>query len=202
MEDIYYNILLHLPVKDIVKCRLVNKVFCRIINSESLWQNIYHKNFSHTNLLKTNYRDECKLYTLLQILHKKLARGGGISHIKLYTSKELALVNKTITIPTELGILENLTIMWITNTGNTIIPTELGKLIKLRRICLDNNEFATFPTEFGQLNDLQSFHAFNNGLDVIPTELGQLTNLYSLLKYIINIMFIMKINLKSTNNCL
>ena len=124
MNDIYYNIVLHLPIKDIIKCRLVNGTFYNIIKSEFLWKNIYVLNFNNTNIFKINFYETCKLHILLQVLCTKIKHKN--SYIELHNLQTLDLYNNQLThIPTELGQLNNLQTLYLDNNQLTHIPTKI-----------------------------------------------------------------------------
>eukprot|EP00536_Pseudo-nitzschia_multiseries_P007045 jgi/Psemu1/65849/estExt_Genemark1.C_1570041 len=84
------------------------------------------------------------------------------------------------TIPTEIGLLTQLTGLDIDNNKLTgTIPTELGKLKKMVELDLDaNNLSGPIPTEFGRLINAREFDLIHNQLSgPIPTEIGNLASL-------------------------
>ena len=91
--------------------------------------------------------------------------------------------NLTETIPPELGNLANLE--WLSLWNNELtgtIPPELGNLTNLTLLRLEWNDLTgTIPPEFGNLTNLESMYLGANRLTgVIPSALGRLTNLRSL----------------------
>ena len=72
MEDIYHNILLLLPIKDIVNCRLVNKSFYKVSKLEILWKGILGREFRDSIIFKNNYYETVKFHILLVKLCKDI----------------------------------------------------------------------------------------------------------------------------------
>ena len=69
-EDIYYCILKFLPLKDIIKCKTVNKSFNNATQFEPLWKHIFNNDFSnnmcHTGDIYFTYYETCKFYYLVE----------------------------------------------------------------------------------------------------------------------------------------
>ena len=111
------------------------------------------------------------------------------------------------TIPGELGLLSNLTLLNLrTNQLSGTIPAELGRLTRLRRLWIhssgltgsippelgnmtglwglnlrDNDLTGSIPTALGDLSNMRKLRLHNNDLTgSIPTELGNLSNLTDL----------------------
>jgi len=85
------------------------------------------------------------------------------------------------TIPTELGLLEELRVLGMEQgTTSGRIPSELGQLEKMIFIDLDFNELTgEIPSEIYQLTNLQTLDLNVNFLNgTLNTQLGELTNLY------------------------
>ena len=83
-------------------------------------------------------------------------------------------------LPTELGLLTNLTSITIFNsTLSGTLPTQLAKLSKLHYMFLaKNNHTGALPTQLGQLTQLTNLNLdFNKFSGVVPTQLGLLTGL-------------------------
>ena len=92
----------------------------------------------------------------------------------------------TGTIPSELGNLSNLQMLWL--GGNQLrggIPPEFGGLSKLEWLSLGGNQFTGgIPKELGSLSNLQRLWLGENQLTgEIPKELGNLSNLEWLALY-------------------
>ena len=89
-------------------------------------------------------------------------------------------------IPTELGTLTNLELLWLgRNDLSGPIPTELGTLANLESLDLGGNSLSgPIPTELSSLANLESLDLGGNSLSgPIPTELGTLANLERLSFY-------------------
>ena len=72
----------------------------------------------------------------------------------------------TGTIPTEIGLLESMASLSMTNSTLTgTIPTEMGNMSSLRRLWLFNNELSgTVPVELKKLSDLEIMQVHHNKL--------------------------------------
>jgi Leucine-rich repeat (LRR) protein len=179
MQDIIYNILLYLPVKDIGKCSLVNKVFHNATRSEVLWHKLYMKKFYDTGIFKINYYETYKLHILLQGFCRKVSYDD--SYIKLYNDKMVNLIWKTIQIlPKEIDILDNLQILFAPLCRLMIIPQTLGNLINLKKLTLYSNQLNSIPKELCNLSNLEELLLGFNSLKFIPKELGNLKKLEKL----------------------
>jgi len=100
---------------------------------------------------------------------------------RLTNVRELTLIGGlTGALPTELGLLTQLSKLWIdsnTNLAGTI-PSELGNLTKLRRFHLKRNPnlFGPIPRTFGKLKQLRQIQFNGNQLTgTLPTELAMLS---------------------------
>ncbi|MEO6175589.1 MAG: PKD domain-containing protein [Flavobacterium circumlabens] len=91
--------------------------------------------------------------------------------------------NLTGTIPAEIGLLNQLTLLYLVQnnlTGN--IPGEIGQLTKLQNITLVQNKLTgNIPNTIGSLSQLTTLNLSNNNTLTgnIPTEIGQLNKLQS-----------------------
>jgi len=89
-------------------------------------------------------------------------------------------------IPSELGNMTNLTRLWLySNALSGSIPAELGNLTNLDSLWLDGNSLGgSIPAELGNLTNLTRLYLNNNSFSgSIPAELGNLTNLTRLSLY-------------------
>lgn len=87
-------------------------------------------------------------------------------------------------IPYEIGILSNLTWLWLTdNHLNGQIPSSVGKLNSLVSLSLGQNDLTgPIPTEFSELSSIVNISLWGNELSgYLPDELGTLTTLRNLL---------------------
>ncbi len=65
-------------------------------------------------------------------------------------------------------------------SGNNLIgslPAEVGRLQKLKSLNISNNKMTGLPAEIGQLLSLEELNVSNNQLTGLPYELGNLKNL-------------------------
>jgi Leucine-rich repeat (LRR) protein len=77
-----------------------------------------------------------------------------------------------------IGLMDNLTLLYVTIKTSSEIPSELGDLINLTYLRLEQGFDGCIPSELGNLHGL-AYLGINSSrvVSVIPTELGQLTNL-------------------------
>jgi Leucine-rich repeat (LRR) protein len=89
------------------------------------------------------------------------------------------------TIPTEIGLLQNLQDFEYSNNKYTgPIPTEIGQLVSLKELTFeDSNLSSQIPTEIGQLSNLTNLEFWNNEMlrGEIPTQIGNLHALQQLI---------------------
>jgi Leucine-rich repeat (LRR) protein len=197
MDDIYHTIFTHLPIKDIIICSMVNKQFYSIIKLEFLWETV-HKNNSYTSIIfRENYYEICKLHFMLDKLKQKLGHKKCSSKLYkasilkitnnkcqltgkrkgTYISYDFNLIDRLRYFPKELGELNNLGSLWLTENKLTSIPSELGKLTNLYELNLSNNYLTSLPSEIGNLHNLYRLYLTHNHISIIPNELGNLTKL-------------------------
>ena len=75
---------------------------------------------------------------------------------------------------------EGATDLNLSNRGIKRLPSEIGQLTNLIVLFLHNNQLSSLPPELGQLTNLHFLSLNNNELSSLPPELGQLTNLEAL----------------------
>ena len=69
--------------------------------------------------------------------------------------QEAQQVYKLNTVPSELGLLNNLTTLWLYGQGfQGDVPSELGRLSKLQELLITNTWVTSLPTELGELASL------------------------------------------------
>lgn len=107
----------------------------------------------------------------------ELDTSGRVSEIILFGN------NLTGTLPSEIGLLTELTSLYLNNnliSGN--IPTEIGNLLNLNTLSIPNNQLAgSIPISIGSLNSLTTLYLNTNQLSgYIPQEFGNLGNLQTL----------------------
>jgi Leucine-rich repeat (LRR) protein len=84
---------------------------------------------------------------------------------------------KLTTIPSEIGVLCNLTNLYINNNQLTSVPHELGDLHNLVVLRLDVNKLTTIPSELGNLTNLERLDLDQNQLISLPIEIARLSKL-------------------------
>ena len=166
MEDTLYEILRWLPIRDILNCKLVCKLFNKVCCNQMLWVEKVGKviqfNGSYYEAFKFNYG--------LEKVVECIGYGGEIE--KLYEESKLDLGYKKLTsLPTELGLLQNLKVLWVSNNQLTTLPTELGLLQNLQVLSVSSNQLTTLPTELGLLQNLQELYVYDNQLTTLPKEI-------------------------------
>ncbi|MCQ3937083.1 MAG: hypothetical protein DPW18_08565, partial [Chloroflexi bacterium] len=85
--------------------------------------------------------------------------------------------NKLASLPKEIGQLQNLTSLSLSDNQLASLPKEIGQLQNLTSLNLSGNGLASLPKEIGQLQNLISLNLFSNQLASLPKEIGQLQNL-------------------------
>ncbi|WP_108869067.1 DUF5018 domain-containing protein [Aquimarina aquimarini] len=86
--------------------------------------------------------------------------------------------SKLNTLPTQIGDLEKLEILTITNNKNlTSIPAEIGKLKSLNSLILYDNNLNELPVEIRQMTSVFRIDVKNNNLNSLPVEIANIPNL-------------------------
>mmetsp|Transcript_12453 Transcript_12453/g.25463 ORF Transcript_12453/g.25463 Transcript_12453/m.25463 type:complete len:470 (+) Transcript_12453:235-1644(+) len=80
-------------------------------------------------------------------------------------------------LPSEIGELDGLRILFLFNNEISSIPSEIGKLTSLTELELWGNHLANLPREVGNLHSLTNLYLHYNRLSVLPSTLANLTNL-------------------------
>jgi len=85
--------------------------------------------------------------------------------------------NQIASIPPEIDALTNLENLWLNDNSITLIPTEIGSMTSLKDVRLYGNMIQSIPTEVGSLAELEKLALSSNRIKSIPSEIGQATNL-------------------------
>jgi Leucine-rich repeat (LRR) protein len=83
-------------------------------------------------------------------------------------------------LPLEIGYLNNLKLLDLSNNQLQYLPKEIGNLIHLETLRLNGNKLQHLPKEIGNLINLQVLYLHCNGLQEIPASIGRLVNLKTL----------------------
>ena len=178
MDDIVFNIIGFLDVRDIINCSYVNKIFNATCKNMMLWRDLVKCDFKGTKLFKDNYYET---YELCYGLTKMLDISDESNIDDLYLSDRFDICDSIIeTIPTQIGYMTNLKKIYIECHKIATIPTQIGQLTNLVDISFMNNKITSLPTEIGQLTNLKELYMDNNCLSSLPDQISQLTNLEEL----------------------
>lgn len=216
MDDVYFSIFLRCDIGGIGRLGSVDRKLNELFNKQILWKHIYLSLYNGHNIIGENYYDTCKKYYCVlklsnvnDLFPKNL---GELIATKRYDTDDSQDIVLTI-IPTEIALLDDLSLfscrynyiqiiptqifqakkLWYLNLchGNIKrIPTEIGLCINLECLCLSKNEIIIIPTEIGYLTKMEYLHMPFNKIIFIPTEIGLLTNLMNISLYNNNIYFI------------
>lgn len=75
----------------------------------------------------------------------------------------------------EIGCLPLLSVLYLSNNRLTSLPTEIGRLSKLRKLDLSHNQLTCLPPKFGRhLSSLNWSNLSNNQLTSLPSTIGNL----------------------------
>ncbi len=83
-------------------------------------------------------------------------------------------------LPSEIGYLTNLEVLYISFSDLEELPTSIGKLKKLIALGLIGNKLTSVPEEIGQLERLQVLRIYSTNLEKLPKTIGQLKDVYIL----------------------
>lgn len=101
-------------------------------------------------------------------------------NLKLAHFKECHISDSRFTLPSEFGMLKNLTQLTLINNRLNKLPVEMGNLSQLETLKLDRNEIWSLPHSIGKLTGLRVFSIQDNHLTALPSSIGQLTSLRAL----------------------
>lgn len=132
-----------------------------------------------------------ELYSLSELVELDLQNTGinGLISPAIQNLSSLQFLNLRNTqfvggLPSEIGALTELIILWITTNGSLggSIPVSIGDLINLQGIQLNNNGLSgPIPDTIGNLENLEFLYLYNNQLEgPVPISLQRLTNLIEL----------------------
>ncbi|KAJ4725524.1 LRR repeats and ubiquitin-like domain-containing protein [Melia azedarach] len=76
-----------------------------------------------------------------------------------------------------LAMLQNLTVLSISQNCLNGLPCTLGDLTALQQLDVSNNELTTLPNEIGSLSKLEVLKANNNRISSLPEQIGDCTSL-------------------------
>ncbi len=82
--------------------------------------------------------------------------------------------------PENVGLLQQVTELTLSNCDLQALPPEIGKLSALRYLNLHNNKLTSLPPEIGNLTALRNLVLAGNRLTSLPGEIGNLTALEEL----------------------
>jgi protein scribble len=85
--------------------------------------------------------------------------------------------NEIEEIPSLVGRLANLKVLWLDLNQLKSIPSEIGKLKRLQYLELSENMLETLPEEIAGCTSLTDLHLAQNSIEYIPSSIGQLANL-------------------------
>jgi hypothetical protein len=172
-EDIIFNIVEFLDIKNVMRCSKVNKLFNKVCNYKIIWKRL--NNYGLVHYENDYYGDVKYNYGLKKFIRLTYYRYGVK---KLYFQTELEIVycrfNK---LPLEIGLLKNLKRLILDDNNLVDIPREICQLSNLKYLSIAYNKIKTFPIEICQLSNLKYLYLHDNQLTVIPPEISNLNNL-------------------------
>lgn len=80
-------------------------------------------------------------------------------------------------LPPEIGRLNDLRVLNVSDNQLTSIPTEIGDMKSLVRLNLSSNKLAALPSEIGKLTELNNLNLSRNKLRSLPKTIGDLISL-------------------------
>jgi hypothetical protein len=96
-------------------------------------------------------------------------------------AEQLGSTRPSISIYDGISVVKNTTSVDLSGRGLTgSLKAQIGQLENLRTLNLSNNNFTGLPAEVGQLSQLEILNLANNPLTGLPNELANLQNLRTL----------------------
>jgi serine/threonine-protein kinase len=99
-----------------------------------------------------------------------------LEHPEEVTSLDLGF-SQLETIPSAIGQLRKLKVLYLSNNPITKLPTTIGDLCKLERFHIQNTELNQLPESIGQLSNLFALDATDSDLLELPLSIGEMTYL-------------------------
>lgn len=148
--------------------------FLEILSYPNLinWNNIYNYHFViylGNNSLTINTKDRYITYLAIELFKNKIdiVTLNNKSIEQIYCLETLYLSNQQLkSIPDEIGILINLTILNLSDNQLKSIPKEIGNLINLTILNLSNNQLTNIPEDIGNLTKLEILDLSENQLTI------------------------------------
>lgn len=100
-----------------------------------------------------------------------------LEFLVLSPERESGLTFRLLTVPKEIGALQQLRILCLDTNELKKLPNEIGKLKNLERLVLSNNLLTGLPESFSDLQNLKHLHLANNYFKSIPVCVYSMLNL-------------------------
>jgi Leucine-rich repeat (LRR) protein len=177
--DCIYTILKFLPLKDIIKCSTISKLFNLGYKHPLLWKYLLIINFKNTSIpIHNSHTSFIYIYGLSK-LGRYTKYYSSVDH--LHKHIELDIYKKNMpTIKPQIFTLTHLKHLFITYSNLTIIPPQISNLINLKKLSFSNNKLTTLPIQLFSLTNLTTLYISKNKINSIPPEISNLVNLNEL----------------------
>ena len=98
---------------------------------------------------------------------------------EIYDKKKLFVKISGIEInqSVELGIIQNLEVLNLSNNQVSQLPSNIGELKNLKVLNLSNNQVSQLPSNIGELKNLEVLNLSNNQVSQLPSTIRELKNL-------------------------
>jgi Leucine-rich repeat (LRR) protein len=137
------------------------------------WNSLIYNGWLETNTICGMwYGVSCAQGTVTSIYIEPLCLGKAC--------EEEISMNLSGSIPSEIGNLSNLQLLYLPYNNLTSLPPEIGDLLNLSGVYLDRNPISNLPPEIGNLQNLVELDLSQNQLTSLPSEIGNLSNLADL----------------------
>jgi hypothetical protein len=181
-KDVLFNIATMLDLDNLLSfCSSSDRINNLVCKDKNIWNYKLMKEFpDYKSHINQRGREAYELLVGLTKLKKIFKYRGTIYELYKETRLNLAYEELT-TLPSEIGNLSNLHILFLDNNQITSLPTEIGDLSQLHTLWLNNNRIKILPPEIGNLSNLRELWLDNNQITILPPEIGRLSNLKRLL---------------------
>ena len=172
--DAIFNIVKILDFINLISLSKCNKYFQELCKNDLLWKEICTKYYDSKILLESYY-ETFKLRSGVNKL--KLHFDWDYNIDELYRRKCFAIRNLGSIIPSEIGLLINLTCFVFQPCGSTNLPSEISLLTNLERFTFSCGSITEFPRCICKLYNLEYLDLSDNNIKIIPIEISNLINL-------------------------
>jgi Leucine-rich repeat (LRR) protein len=158
------------------------EVFFKERNADEVWNVLQNsKNYFILNsVIKEQPNANEVIAGIIHYIHCISYRNPQYLETPLFISLTNNKFKQLIHLPKEIGCLNNLCQLDLTDSNFIAIPADIGELRNLRILNLSKNKLKAVSPDIGKLSSLSNLDLSSNCLQELPVELTRLTELHNL----------------------